>query len=99
MKIDGRNNIHYIKEKEFYYEFENLKINQICITFLFLISLHWFSFSQLTSESLTYDGENRSYLFYQPNNYDGNAQIPLVLNFHGGSGTHNEQLSLSDMRV
>ena len=75
------------------------KINQICITFLFLISLHWNSLAQLTNESLTYDGENRSYLFYQPNNYDGNAQIPLVLNFHGGSGTHNEQLSLSDMRV
>ena len=83
-------------KKNFNMNLNSSKINQICITLLFLISLN--SLAQLTNESLTYDGENRSYLFYQPNNYDGNSQLPLVLNFHGGSGTHNEQLALSDMR-
>lgn len=34
----------------------NFKINQICITLLFLISLNWNSLSQLTNESLTFDG-------------------------------------------
>ena len=42
--------------------------------------------------------EKTEAIYFITNNYDGNAQIPLVLNFHGGSGTHNEQLSLSDMR-
>lgn len=77
---------------------KNFNKNQIWIATLFLFSLNWNSLAQLTNESLTFDGENRSFLFYQPNNYDGSAQIPLVLNFHGGSGTHNEQLALSDMR-
>lgn len=77
---------------------KNFNKNQIWIATLFLFLLNWNSLAQLTNESLTFDGENRSFLFYQPNNYDGNAQLPLVINFHGGSDTHNEQLALSDMR-
>ena len=61
-----------------------------------LISLSMFG--QLSNESILVDGLNRTYLLYLPSGFNSNESLPLVLNFHGGSGTANDQLYTADMR-
>ncbi len=53
---------------------------------------------QLLEETLTHDGETREYTIYIPENYDENNPIPLLFNFHGGSGDIASQIAISDMR-
>ena len=49
------------------------------------------------SETIQYDGETREYDIYVPSLYDGTAAVPLMFNFHGGSGTIADQISIGDM--
>jgi Dipeptidyl aminopeptidases/acylaminoacyl-peptidases len=35
---------------------------------------------------LFHDGIPREYIIFFPEKYDNNIKIPLILNFHGGSG-------------
>ena len=56
------------------------------------------SLAQLTTESLTVDGQTRSYLKYLPVNLDPSEQLPLMMCFHGGSGTAEDQLAIGDLR-
>ena len=70
---------------------------RIFITALvYLISMSMFG--QLSNESILVDGLNRTYLLYLPSGFNSNESLPLVLNFHGGSGTANDQLYTADMR-
>ena len=66
------------------------------ITFSCLFSVS--VFAQLSNESILVDGLNRTYTLYLPSGFNSNASLPLVLNFHGGAGTANDQLYTSDMR-
>ena len=54
--------------------------------------------AQLTSEVIAVGGVSRSYLLYVPDGYNDSDVLPLVICFHGGSGTANEQLALGDLR-
>lgn len=54
--------------------------------------------AQLTTESLTVDGQTRTYLQYVPADFDAAEQVPLVLCFHGGSGVAEDQLAIGDLR-
>ena len=56
------------------------------------------SLAQLTTESLNVDGQIRSYLKYLPVNLDPSEELPLMLCFHGGSGTAEDQLAVGDLR-
>ena len=56
------------------------------------------SFSQITSESIFVNGVSRSYLLYLPDGFMMSDALPLVICFHGGSGTASEQLALGDLR-
>ena len=56
------------------------------------------SFSQITSESIFVNGVSRSYLLYLPDGFMISDALPLVVCFHGGSGTASEQLALGDLR-
>jgi len=56
------------------------------------------SFAQLSTEYVTVDGQTRSYLKYLPVNLDPSEQLPLMMCFHGGSGTAEEQLAIGDLR-
>jgi len=40
----------------------------------------------------------RQYTLYIPANYTGTEKVPLLFNFHGGGGTGQGQLFMSDMR-
>ena len=52
----------------------------------------------LSTQTLSHDGEEREYLLYIPESYDNSYDYPVLFNFHGGSGTSDDQLYISDMR-
>ena len=68
---------------------------------LFIVFLCWNSvvlFAQLSNESINIEGLNRTYLLYLPSDFNINEPLPLVLSFHGGTGSANDQLAIADMR-
>ena len=69
------------------------------LPFIFSLLLSITSNSQdFISQSLQYDGNNRQYELYIPQNYDGSENVPLLFNFHAGDGTSASQIYISDMR-
>ena len=66
---------------------------------LIFILLFKISLSQsFISQTIYYDGNNREYELYIPENYNDSNAVPLLFNFHGGNGTISDQVYLSDMR-
>ena len=66
---------------------------------LIFILLFKISLSQsFISQTIYYDGNNREYELYIPENYNDSNAVPLLFNFHGGNGTISDQIYLSDMR-
>ena len=67
-----------------------------------LLLLVGFSFSisaqQTIDGSIMHDGIQRDYILYIPAIYDGNQDVPLVLNFHGLGSNANEQMFYGDFR-
>ena len=49
-------------------------------------------------ESIMHNGIQRDYILYIPAIYDGNTDIPLVLNFHGIESNATEQMFYGDFR-
>ena len=56
------------------------------------------TWTQLTTESIVVNGDTRTFLQYLPTNFSPSETMPLILCFHGGSGTANEQLVIGDLR-
>ena len=56
------------------------------------------SLDGMSTHTISHDGQTREYLMYVPTSHDGNSQLPLMFNFHGGGGNADGQLYLSDMR-
>ena len=54
--------------------------------------------AQLTTESLTVDGQMRTYLQYIPVDFEAAEEVPLVLCFHAGAGVAEDQLAIGDLR-
>ena len=50
------------------------------------------------SQTIQYDGSTREYELYIPSSYSENSLSPLMFNFHGGNGTSQGQIAISDMR-
>ena len=69
-------------------------------TILLLIVGFSFSISaqQTIDGSIMHDGIQRDYILYIPAIYDGNQDLPLVLNFHGFGSNANEQMFYGDFR-
>jgi len=53
---------------------------------------------QTINKTLLHDGETREYTVYIPASYQGTSSVPLLFNFHGGSGDIASQIAISDMR-
>ena len=56
------------------------------------------SAQQTINGSIMHDGIQRDYILYIPAIYDGNQDVPLVLNFHGLGSNANEQMFYGDFR-
>ena len=67
------------------------------LTFLFF-SAQTFEAQTLVNQTMVHDGYNREYAIYIPASYDGNQQVPLLFNFHGGGGNIVDYMSAVDMR-
>ena len=65
---------------------------------LTFISAQTIKAQTLLNQNLMHDGNNREYALYIPASYDGNQEVPLLFNFHGGGGNIAEHLSSADMR-
>tara|TARA_B110000003_G_scaffold64633_1_gene65343 strand:- start:13084 stop:13971 length:888 start_codon:yes stop_codon:yes gene_type:complete len=50
------------------------------------------------AEIIVHDEENREYILYVPNSYDGLSPVPLMMNFHGYGGTASEYMRYADLR-
>ena len=58
---------------------------------LFLLCLPYMGISQqLTTENILYDGNNREYIIYVPQNYSPSISTPILFALHGGSGYAND---------
>lgn len=76
--------------KYFYYQVSFL---------LFALPLTSLNAQQLLQKTIEHDGVTREYTLYIPSNYDDLSELPLLFNFHGGSGDIASQIAISDMRV
>ena len=45
---------------------------------------------QLNTENILYDGNNREYIIYIPQNYSSSNSAPILFALHGGSGYADE---------
>lgn len=54
--------------------------------------------AQLSTQNLDVNGDARTYLEYLPAGFDATVSLPLVLSFHGGGGSAQEQLEIADLR-
>ncbi|GAB5517917.1 MAG: PHB depolymerase family esterase [Rhodothermales bacterium] len=50
------------------------------------------------SATLEHDGQARDYILYVPASYTGEAEVPLVLNFHGYTSSAEDQMEYGDFR-
>ena len=70
--------------------------------FIFLIILLLFckvlTAQNFISQTIEYDGNTREYELYIPSSYSQDVLSPLMFNFHGGNGTSEGQIAISDMR-
>jgi len=53
---------------------------------------------QTINGSIIHNGMQRDYILYIPASYAGNAEVPLVFNFHGYGSNANEQMWYGDFR-
>ena len=51
------------------------------------------------AETLFYDGENREYILFIPENYKGTSAVPVVFNFHGNGEVASDYMMRADMRA
>ena len=68
------------------------------IVLLISLTIHPLIAQQLLEKTLIHDEETRSYTVYIPANYQTTSPVPLLFNFHGGSGDIASQISIADMR-
>ena len=52
----------------------------------------------LSQRSIIHDGIRRTFILYVPESYSTGTQLPLMLNFHGFSGSAEAQMISADMR-
>ena len=70
--------------------------------FIFLLFILFFYKTLIAqnfiSQTIDYDGNTREYELYIPSSYSENSLSTLMFNFHGGNGTSQGQIAISDMR-
>lgn len=72
-------------------------MKKLFITVLFLATANTLIGQQWLDKTLLYDGQIRQYRIYVPSSYQGTNQVPLLFNFHGGSGNIASQIGIANM--
>lgn len=47
-------------------------------------------YSNSNAQTIVHEGINREYILYVPNSYDGTSAVPLMIVFHGFSGSASD---------
>lgn len=69
------------------------------VPFLFLFVWAFRTNAQITiNDTITFDGIQRTFITYVPENYDGSNPVPLLLNLHGYGSNGLEQMFYGDFR-
>ncbi|WP_107040132.1 extracellular catalytic domain type 1 short-chain-length polyhydroxyalkanoate depolymerase [Brumimicrobium mesophilum] len=74
-------------------------MKNLTLFFVFFLGLQ--SYSQTGTQStstLQHDGKTREYILYVPQSYDGQSELPLVINLHGHGSSMLEQLFYGEFR-
>lgn len=56
-------------------------------------------FVNIDPQRIVHDGQDREYVLYVPNSYDGSIPVPLMMNFHGYGGSASAYMLYADMRA
>ena len=74
-------------------------MNKIEFNIILLLILFQYAVGQdFSHETFEFDSNTREYQLYIPSSYSENSLSPLMFNFHGGNGTSQGQIAISDMR-
>lgn len=71
------------------------KLNLTLIALIYICTCLGQSF---INKTISHDGQTRHYDVYVPTIYSGSSNVPLIFNFHGGSGDIASQVAIADMR-
>tara|TARA_R110002167_G_scaffold20405_15_gene74714 strand:- start:12902 stop:13864 length:963 start_codon:yes stop_codon:yes gene_type:complete len=71
----------------------------LMIIILFSFSGHIAAQQNIELSDITVGEQNRQYRLFVPSPYDKSKSMPLVLNFHGTSGTPAQQVEISDLET
>lgn len=74
------------------------KINRFFSLWLCFLTSTTLIAQQFLNQTVVHDGITRAYTVYIPANYQEATAMPLLFNFHGGSGDIASQIAISDMR-
>lgn len=75
---------------------KRIQITLLALTFSLLACVQTVPATPTDStESITHDGIERTYILHVPSSYDASKPIPLVLSFHGGGGNAENQRRVS----
>ena len=86
-----------LKLRGFFYFCIMIKTKFISLLFLLFFCKTLIA-QNFISQTIDYDGNTREYELYIPSSYSENSLSPLMFNFHGGNGTSQGQIAISDMR-
>ena len=74
-------------------------MNKIEFNIILMLILFQYAVGQdFSNETFEFDSNTREYQLYIPSSYSENFLSPLMFNFHGGNGTSQGQIAISDMR-
>ena len=74
-------------------------MNKIEFNIILMLILFQYALGQdFSNETFEFDSNTREYQLYIPSSYSENSLSPLMFNFHGGNGTSEGQIAISDMR-
>jgi len=74
-------------------------MNKIEFNIILMLILFQYAVGQdFSNETFEFDSNTREYQLYIPSSYSENSLSPLMFNFHGGNGTSQGQIAISDMR-
>ena len=76
-----------------------MKTKITIILAVLILSANSIKAQELIEKTLIHDNETREYTVYIPASYNGTSKVPLMFNFHGGSGDIASQISMRYMKL
>ncbi len=76
-----------------------MKIKITIILAAIILSTNSITAQETIEKTLIHDNETREYTIYIPASYNKTSKVPIIFNFHGGSGDIASQIAIADMKA